>query len=181
MMNKIFASTRVWWLLGLALLGVWGIGNAAPPARNTTDYAATQTQVEAKMAASNAQCFASCTKIYRTSNGLKLVVLDQNGWVFTIKRFPLAPGTMLVGIGPQTRSTSAPVVMSYGSAPGGVQAHTSTVDSTTHTNTYPVIRNGMRYLIVITITYVYVNSPLVNVIVNRTEFPLGPVKAISPR
>ncbi len=181
MQKQRLVSTQAWLAISGLMLGIWGTGSVAAPARDTTRYTAMQAKVKAQLASRNARCFASCTKIYRTSNGLKLVVLDQNGWVFTIKRFPLAPGTMLVGIGPQTRSTSAPVVMSYGNTPGGMQARTSTVNSTTHTSTYPVIRNGMRYLIVITITYVYVNSPLVNVIVNRTEFLLGPVKSISPR
>jgi len=181
MMNKIFGRSRVWGVAGLVVLGVWGTSNAASPARNATRYAAMQTQVEATMANRNAQCFANCVRIYRTQSGLKVVALDPHGDIFSIKRFPLAPGTMLVGIGPRTRSTSAPVAMPYSKPPSGAQANTSTGYSTTDTNSYPVIRNGTRYMIVVTTTFVYVNGQLIDVIVNRTEILLGPVKVLSPK
>ncbi len=172
MMNKIFASTRVWWLLGLALLGVWGISNAAAPARNTTGYAAMQTQVEAEMANSNAQCFTNCTKTYRTSNGLKLLVLDQDGNIFAIKRIPLGTDAKLLAIGPG--STSSPSYASLRALPGTAQTRTVTVSSTSTSSTYIVFQGGKRYAITITTTYVYENGVLIGISVSTSKVLLTP-------
>ncbi len=161
MMNTLFGSTRVWRVIGFVLLGVWSSGSMAAPAQNTTTYSAMQAKVETQLASRNAQCFTRCIKTYRTKNGLKLVVLDQNGKVYTIKHIPLVAGTKLLAIG--HGSTSSPSYASSYGAPGTAQTQTITVSSNSQSSTYIVIQGGKRYAITITTTFVYENGVLIDV------------------
>ncbi len=165
-------------LSGLVLLGVWGISNAAPPTRNTTDYAAMQTQAEAEMANSNARCFASCSKI---RNGLKLLVLDQNGNVFAIKHIPLGADAKLLAIGHGSTSSPSYAYASLRSAPGIGQTRTVTVTSFSSSKTYVVTQGGKRYAVTVTTTLVYENGVLIDITVTTSKVPLTPSTELPPR
>lgn len=114
-------------------------------------------------ALTNANCNSNCIKYFRHDNKLQLVVLDENGKIFTVRTVTLPRNAKLTS---RARGTSAV---------GNVQprAGGGTITSDATTVNYTSTNGGVTTVTVVTTTFTYLDGNLVDVDVTVTQFTLS--------
>ena len=148
-------------LAGIVLIG---ISVAFVPSAYAHTQVDPSSSASAKLAAENANCYSNCLKVYRQGNVLKLVALDGNGQIFTIRRIHLPSNAKLVSVNHSAK---------HNNPLGFAQTNSTIVTSNSITQTYITLNGGVVTIVVVTTTFVYVNGKLVAVEVSVRKITLN--------